>query len=211
MVYGRDRQAVFFVTLIILIIIAAGLVLSGCSITGNAVFEDTLKKIDEIDSRHGISIQDYSSGVSHFRYNPRFPDPLNAGEVDSVVQEFRALESGLENGSASMLLVKAREDLLLSEKFYKLGTKTKKGLTSSGFRCSNEVFIRAATHNLKMSVGHGREAVENLDIITREYPEKAERINISMFWVKQLNMTYGFLEDDAIKNQRTFDRICGND
>ncbi len=184
------------------------IVIGGCDITGSAVFEDTLAKIEGIDSRHGLSLHDYGYGVSHFEFNPRFPDALNAGEIDNVLEEFEKIEKGLEKGSPSMLLVDAREELLLSEKFYKLGTKTKKGLTSDGFKCGHKIFITAATHNLNMSVEHGREAVESLETLAEEYPDKAERINITRFWVKYLNSTYDFLAEDAAKNEKIMLKFC---
>ena len=182
--------------------------LAGCSITGYSSFEDTLQEINQTDSKYGTSLHDYDNGVAYLRYNPRYPNPLNAEDIDAVVSEFAGLGNGTKEGSPGRLLVEARADLLQSEKSYKLATKTGRGLTAERFSCSDMIFVEAATINFGSSVDYGRSAVYKLSIIAENYSEEAEKIGISKFWVKYLNSTYDILEKDVAINKKRIVQFC---
>lgn len=193
-----------FLSLVFLLAIS----LAGCSTSSD--FKDALSSTRSIEGRYNISIHDYSNGVAYFKYHPRYPNPMNIEDIENATAEFSDIKEDLEEGTAEMYLVDAWLALLESEKLYKLATKTTKGITSDGFGCKDIIFVEAATINFMTSVEHGRSAVENLRMLTEEYPDEAEMINITKFWVKYLNLTYDVLEDYAGNNRGRIIRMCAN-
>ncbi|MBU0535397.1 MAG: hypothetical protein KKE20_00390 [Nanoarchaeota archaeon] len=169
----------------------------------------TLKKIDKIDSKYGISLHDYDEGVAYLRYHPRFPNPINPDDFDPIIEEFVALINGTEPGTPERLIIESRIDLLQSEKLYKLAISTKKGLTDDGFKCSDAIYIQAAAINFESSIAYGRSAVEKLDYILENHYETADQnLNTRSFWIKTVNETYDELDKYALYNKQRIESFC---
>lgn len=195
---------------IILISIAALCV----SLSREKSFSETLKELDEIDQKNGMSLHDYENGVAYLKYHPRFPDEINLNEFEGVIGDLGGVHdlfSNLRKETAAKLLVDARVALLDSEQHYRLATKTVKGLTADGFKCSDRPFIEEATKNFNISLKQGRLAVEALAGILEEYPEEAKQLDISKFWIKNLNQTYDEIDDVNQRNVNTIAYFCSKE
>lgn len=195
---------------IILISIAALCI----SLSREKSFSKTLKELNEIDEKNGMSLHDYENGVAYMKYHPRYPDEINLNEFEGVIGDLEGVHElfhNLRKDTAAKLLVDARVALLDSEQHYRLATKTVKGLTADGFKCSDRPYVEEATKNFNMSVKQGRIAVEALARILDEYPEEAKQLDISNFWIKNLNQTYDEIDDVNQRNVNTIVYFCSKE
>lgn len=179
------------------------IVLAGCS-----SFESNLKGVGDLDQKYGLSMNDYINGLAYLKDNPRYPDPMNVGEIDGIAAEYSALLSNFTEGTPEYLFLDARIDLLMSEKFYKLATKTKKGLTAYGFACNDFIYVEAADHNFGVSIEYGLNATEKLYSLADKFPDEAESLNITKFGVKFLENTYHQMDEDTVKNMKRIVDMC---
>jgi hypothetical protein len=201
---------VAIVGVIILIAIAA----LSISLSKQKSFTETLKEIDEIDQKNGMSLLNYTNGVAYLKYHPRFPDEINLNEYDAVIGDIQGVHElfhNLRKETPSELLVNARAALLESEQHYRIATKTSKGITSDGFKCSDRPYIMEASKNINISIKKGRFAVEALNSLLDRYPKEAEALAISKFWIKNLDRTYDELELAGEKNLGSLLYYCIRD
>jgi hypothetical protein len=54
----------------------------------------------------------------------------------------------------------------------------------------------------------GRSAVESLSAFIGQYPDYAEDLNITKFWIKYLNSTYAEIEKGAEQNNEIYISLC---
>ncbi|MCX6707449.1 MAG: hypothetical protein NT001_04905 [Candidatus Woesearchaeota archaeon] len=175
-------------------------------------FSETLEELNVIDQENGMSLHDYDNGVSYLKFHPRFPKEINLNEYEGVIGDLEGVHElfhNLKEDTAAKLLVNARVALLDSEQHFRLATKTTKGLTADGFKCSERPYVEEASMNFNISVKQGRIAVEALSRMLDEYPEEAKQIDISKFWIKNLNKTYDELDDVNQRNINTIIYFCG--
>ncbi|MBD3313829.1 hypothetical protein GF345_05285 [Candidatus Woesearchaeota archaeon] len=196
-----------FGTLLVVMLLAVA-----CEPTGQAVLtplDSTMERIAELDQKYGISLHDYDDSVAHIKYNPRYPNPLNVADFDPIIQDFADLALELEPGSYERTIVEARIDLLEAEKFYKMATKTKKGLVDDGFRCSEGIYVQAATLNFRSCVTYGRSAVEKYSyLVENHYNLTDKTLDIRRYWVNSLNESFDEIESYSRKNKKTFEKLC---
>ena len=177
-------------------------------------FSEALEELNEIDQKNGMSLNDYANGVAYLKYNPRYPDEINLNEFEAVIGDLGGVHdlfSNLRKDTAAKLLVNARVALLDSEQHFRLATKTTKGLAADGFKCSERPYIEEASKNFNISVRQGRIAVDTLSRLLDEYPEEAKQIEISRFWIKNLNQTYDSLDDVGQRNMNTILYFCSEE
>lgn len=175
-------------------------------------YDESLKKIADIDKKYGMKIDDYQQGMDYLWLKPRFPNPLNAKDIPPVIEEFNDIRNDVAKDSPSFLLVDARIHLLEAERYYKISKKyALKGYVEDGFNCNDRDDIIYTVTNINSSVDHGRMAMENLNELQEKYKDEANTVDISRFWVKSVNKTFDELAAKAKKNERVINYFCLNE
>jgi len=194
--------SVFLAAMLILIAIIA----SSCQ--GKTAYEKTFDDLNEFDKRYNTGLDDYNYGFEHLLWNPRFPDEVNPSEIDGLNEELSALKEKAEGDEAPALLLDARINLFLAEKFFKLGRRTGKGDVYDGFSCKHGDFIINASGNMNQSVIYGRNGADALSQLLDRYPSEAAIADISPYQIKVINESFAEIADRAEKNEGTWIAFC---
>lgn len=205
-----NKEKLVKITFFVLLIATVVLLISKyVEFDERTTYEKTLDRITKLDKKYTTSIDDYKYGMDYLRYHPRYPKPLNPGDIPDVVEEFEKIRDDFKRDRPSFLLVDARIHLFEAEKYYKLSKKYPlKGAVEDGFNCGDMETIIEAVINLNLSVHHGRIAMNDLKEFYENYKEKAEVLDISKFWVKSVNKTFDEVAERAKKNENTINYFC---
>src|SRR3989344_2752472 len=129
------KKALKPLTVLLAIVVVILLVNNLVKSSGEKNFEQTMDMLAKFDEKHGTSLDDYKFGFEHLTYNPRFPDPINPGDIDALVLELEDLKKRVGSNAISKMLIDLRINLFKTEKYYTKARRWSKGNTFDGFKC----------------------------------------------------------------------------
>ncbi len=159
------------------------LILVGC-VTQPSSFDKEFRKVLDLDKKYNASLYTEALDVEnrfssnrgyHFDWNRTIVDiekiPLMVEELEKMRNDYYKKEM-TEDNKAILLFIKARIEMLESERTYLTGLSIgAKGDTYYGFKCSEKPYILEASHYFNESVRIGQEATDMLDKILTRFPQ----------------------------------------
>jgi len=170
-------------------------------------FGQAVSFADEIDKAHNISFSDYSRGIYYLISNPRYPNPLNPDEIETLTREY-----GMVYGSESVKLFTGfRINLANAEKYYKLSGKTyKANLHDYGINCKSRDAVVESIENLNKSIQNLNIAINNIAELEQKYPSEFGILNISQDWINLINASGEDFQAEIEYKITEWNKFCNN-
>lgn len=170
-------------------------------------FDEAVKKISQIDSRHNISFSDYEKGLFYLRAKPRYPNPFNVAEMQEVLEEY----SAIVGDRAANLFVDFRKNLLEAEMHYRLSYKRWEGdIQNNPLQCKNKGYIAESIAHQNSSIKKINAMLINVTELKVNYPNEFSKLNISEKWIKLMNDTITDFNGDITYKLDFYNRFCLN-
>ena len=180
---------------IIFISVLALLMAYGCQVSSELTFQEGIKKLDEIEQKHGASL--------------KMP-PNSTERIDSLVADLNEFESNNKLSEPMLAFMDFKLKYLESSRLYLDGWKWGKGSTTDyGFGCKGYARIKESAAIRNQSAQKGYEAAGVLNTFLEKYPEEAKIINLTRLEVMALNASYYQVAEKAAKDAKVIEGFCG--
>jgi len=206
---GKERPKRWILPVIVIFIVLAVIVilLQAYPIKWASSLEKAVEIVDKIDEEHNISFSDYKNGIYYLQSNPRYPNPFNFDEMDTVVREYKSVWGN----EPVNLFIDFRSFLVEAEKYYRLSLKSSKGdLAKYGVSCSNRQYVLDSINNTQKSIEKLNLMLQSLGSLKQKYPDEFNFLNISNKWIKLMNTTAEDFQGEIDYKKDTWNRLCGN-
>jgi len=180
---------------IVFSIITLMMLLYGCS-SEDIAFKKGVNKLNEIDEKFGVSIKTVPDSV----------EGLN--KLHAQLLGFYAANE--DTSKALEYLLDFRIKSLEAEKLYTEGWQWGRGSTTDwGFGCrKGSARILNSSKIRNSSAYKGYEALEALQLLVDEFPNKAKSLNLTRIDVIFLNAAYQQVEDKARRDSKIIRSLC---
>ena len=182
--------------IIIFSILALLIFVYGCASPEDAAFKKGVKRINQIDEQFGATMK---------------TPPDSEENVDGLIIQLTGFGAANENMPKALnYLLDFRIKSLEAEKLHIEGWQWGKGSTTDyGFGCRKGTARILNSSKIRNSSAYkGYEALNSLQLLIDESPDKAKSLNLTQKDILFLNAAYQQVEDRAARDSRTIRNIC---
>lgn len=178
-----------------IIILSLLVLIYGCA-SSEVSFNRGVKKVEELDSKHGASLK---------------MAPNSTAEIESLLFKLKEFKTANKLSKPLEHLVDFKVAFLEAEKLNAEGWQWGKGSTIDyGFGCKNGYARIKESGSLRnASAQKGYEALAILEKFIAEYPKEAKSSNLTQKDALLFNAMYFQIEEKAAKDVRIVKSVCG--